>query len=609
MCGIAGFVGTAPPDRTAVEDTLAMMRQRGPDGLGFIEETIGQNRTLLLLHSRLAIIDPGKRSNQPFIDEGIVLAFNGEIYNYVEIRETLRAKGHPFRTGSDTEVIVRAYLEWGDRLVDHLEGMWAFAIFDSRSGALLLSRDPFGEKPLYTMRTPDGLFFGSEIKFIKELSGRQLRIDHDKVHRFLAHGYRDVFKQNTSFFTDVTPFPPASTGIVTDGETVTVRKYWEPTFAPVEMPVEAAVEGVRERLFEAIKIRLRADVPIALTLSGGIDSNVVSGIAVKKFGQSLHTFSMLESREEYDERAFIKMAVDSLGTPHRERPVSDRSFLERLGRMAHHYEAPVLSVGMFLEGFLTESVAAEGFKLAINGNGSDEIFAGYYDHYLYWLAGLHGSEMFDREVERWRGSMGRYVRNPMFKDPHRFVKTPEERRHLLQNAPDIERYMQRPVDERFAEVPFCDDVLRARMMNELMFESVPATLFCGDLNWMYHSIENRTAFLDRPLIEFMLTVPSKHLIRDGYSKYLLRKAAEGYVPDEILFSRQKFGFNAPITSLLNRRDPDVRDFMLMDSPVFDLVRRDRIEQLMDPDQDLAGMDNFLFCVASAKMFYATQTVW
>ena len=608
MCGIAGFIGTAPPDRTAVEDTLAMMRQRGPDGLGFFEDRVGE-QSLLLLHSRLAIIDPGSRSNQPFIADGVVLAFNGEIYNYVEVRQTLIAAGHRFRTDSDTEVIVRAYLEWGAGLVDRLEGMWAFAIFDSRTGDLLLSRDPFGEKPLYTMKTPDGLYFGSEIKFIKELSGRPLQIDHAKVHRFLAHGYRDVFKQKTSFFDGVTPFPAASTAILRDGNSLTPRVYWTPRFAPQEMSADAAIEGVRERLFEAIKIRLRADVPIALTLSGGVDSNVISGIAVKKFGQSLHTFSMLETREEYDERAFIKLAVESLGTPHRERPVSDRGFLERLGRMAHHYEAPVLSVGMFLEGFLTESVAAEGFKLAINGNGSDEIFAGYYDHYLYWLAGLHGTDMFEGEVERWRGSMGRYVRNPLFKDPYRFVNTPGERGHLLRNAPDIEHFMRRTVDLDFDEQTFSDDVLRGRMLNELMFESVPATLFCGDLNWMYHSIENRTAFLDRPLIEFMLTVPSRHLIQDGYSKYLLRKAAESYVPDEILFARQKFGFNAPITSLLNRSDPDVREFMLMDSPVFDLVKRDAVERMMDPDGDLTGLDNFLFCVASAKMFYATQHAW
>ena len=239
------------------------------------------------------------------------------------------------------------------------------------------------------------------------------------------------------------------------------------------MSEQQAVDGVKERLFEAIKIRLRADVPIAVTLSGGVDSNVISGIAVKHFGQPIHTFSMLETRPEYDERAFIDLAVQSLGTPHRERPVSDRGFLERLGRMAHHYEAPVLSVGMFLEGFLTESVAAEGFKLAINGNGSDEIFAGYYDHYLYWLAGLHGGERFDREVADWRESMGRYVRNPVFKDPMRFVTSPGERGHLLQNALGVEDFMRQPVDSGFDETPYTPEILRTRMLNELMRNRCP----------------------------------------------------------------------------------------------------------------------------------------
>jgi len=585
-----------------------MMRQRGPDGLGYFEGAL-QDTRVVLLHSRLAIIDPDPRSNQPFIDDGIVLTFNGEIYNYVEVREQLKARGHSFTTTSDTEVIVHAYRAWGDRLVDHLEGMFAFAIFDQQKQQLLLGRDPFGEKPLYTMETPDGLYFGSEIKFIKELSGRSPGIDHRKVHRFLAHGYRDVFKQPTSFFETVVPLPAASIAVLNGRNGLTPKRYWEPHYTPVEMSQQDAIDGVKERLFEAIKIRLRADVPIAVTLSGGIDSNVVSGIAVKHFNQPIHTFSMLETRPEYDERAFIDLAVQSLGTPHRERPVSARGFLERLGRMAHHYEAPVLSVGMFLEGFLTESVAAEGFKLAINGNGSDEIFAGYYDHYLYWLAGLHGTGRFDAEVAHWRDSMGRYVRNPIFKDPMRFVTSPGERGHLLENTPGIADFMRAPVDTAYDETAYTSEILRTRMLNELMRESVPTTLFCGDLNWMYHSIENRTAFLDRPLVEFMLTVPSPLLISDGYSKYLLRKAAEGYVPDEILFSRQKFGFNAPITSLLDRKNPDVRDFIMMDSPIYDLVHRDRIEPLLDKDNDLTGLDNFLFCFASAKMFYATQAGW
>ncbi len=585
-----------------------MMRQRGPDGLGLFEDSFnGVN--VMLLHSRLAIIDLKSRSNQPFIDDGCVLIFNGEIYNYVEVRAELKQLGQTFRTDSDTEVILRAYRQWGEGMVDRLQGMWAFALLDSREGKLILSRDPFGEKPLYYLETPDGLFFGSEIKFIKELSARTPGINHEKVRRFLAQGYRDVFKTADSFFTDVKPLPAASIVTLNDGSMPEPRRYWAPRYEPVSMTEQDAIDGTRERLFDAVKIRLRADVPIALTLSGGIDSNVVAGIAVHHFKQDLHTFSMLESREDYDERQFIAAAVRSLGAPHRERPVESRGFLERLGRMAHHYEAPVLSVGMFLEGFLTETVAAEGFKLAINGNGSDEIFAGYYDHYLYWLAGLYGTSEFEPEVERWRNSMGKFVRNPLFKDPMRFVDTPGERRHLHHNAPDIDDLLNTPVTGSFPEDVYGDDLLRTRMLNELTRESVPATLFCGDLNWMYHSIENRTAYLDRSLISFLLTVPSNLLIRDGFSKYLLRKAAEGYVPDEILFSRQKFGFNAPITSLLDREDPDVQDFMMMDSPVFDLVRRDQVEKMMKPDAVLNGLDNFLFCVASAKMFYATQAGW
>ncbi len=605
MCGIAGFLGLQPPDEGRVKQTLSLMRQRGPDGLGRFENSLGENR-LLLLHSRLAIIDLNTRSDQPFVSDHCALIFNGEIYNYLELADILKQKGHQFTTDSDTEVIIKAYLEWGEDLVDHLQGMWALALFDSRRQKLILSRDPFGEKPLYTWETKDGLYFGSEVKFIKALSGDFPAINHDKVRRYLAYGYRDVYKNSDSFFHGIQAVPAAGQQVLTADGRGPVRRYWQPRFEPRNMTSDEAVSGVRDRLFDAIKIRLRADVPLALTLSGGIDSNVIAGIAVKHFGQPLHTFSMLEDDADYDERSFIHAAVESLGTPHYECPVEKSGFLERLGRMAHHYEAPVLTVGMFLEGFLAETVAEKNFKLSINGNGSDEIFAGYYDHYLYWLASLHGTSDWEPEVERWQHSMGQFVRNPLFKDPARFVKTPNERRHLHLNAPDVEAFMKDPIDPGFSEIAHTDAVLRNRMLNELTAESVPVTLFCGDLNWMNYSIENRTAFLDRDLVDFVYSIPSNLLIQQGYSKYLLRQAARGYVPSKILFSKQKFGFNAPITSLLDRSDPDVREFMMMESPVFDLVHRDKVEALMREDAPIEGRDNFLFCLASAKMFYATQ---
>lgn len=608
MCGIAGFFGPKERDQASMNATLAEMRVRGPDGLGVFEDRLGDD-AVQLLHSRLAIIDLAERANQPLVDDHCALVFNGEIYNYVELRERLMRRGHVFKTQGDGEVILKGYQEWGEDVVQRLEGMWAFALFDKKQGRLMLSRDPFGEKPLYMMRTPEGLYFGSEIKFIRALSGRSPRVNHEKVRRFLVHGYRDVFKDETLFYEDVQALPRASyvmldpnDGLVAPEQPV---RYWQPFYQPLDLTYDDAVAGVREWLFKAIQIRMRADTPMALTLSGGVDSNVIAGVAVKHFGLPVSTFSMLEARSDYDERAQIQRAAEWLETPHHTLAVESTGFLERLGRMTHHYETPVLAVGMYLEGFLAQAVSDAGFKVVINGNGSDELFTGYYDHMLYWLAALDGQPEHAQEVAHWRETMGKFVRNPIFQNPNRFIETPDERRHLNLTHPDVADYLLDPTMSLFQEKQHTQEVLRNRMLNELTDETVPAALFCGDNNWMYHSIENRTAYLDRGLFELMARIPSHLLIRNGFTKSLLRDAAKGYVPDEILYARQKYGFNAPMTSLLDREDTDVRDFMMAPSPLFDIVDRGKLETLMQPEAEWSGLDNLLFNIASAKMFYHT----
>ena len=606
MCGVAGYIGTALPDAAAQARTFATMAHRGPDDRGVRGASIGDTGSALLMHTRLAIIDPDPRSAQPFETDGCILSYNGEIYNYLELRATLEALGHAFRTDSDTEVLLHAYLEWGADCLNRLEGMWALAILDTRSGKLLLSRDRFGEKPLYLYRRKDGLFFASEVKELAALSGDRFAVNEDRVHRFLAHGYRALFRDQTCFFEGAELFPAGhyawidATGA---GEPV---PYWQPRFAPVEMSFEEAADRAAEEIDRAIRIRLRSDVPIAISLSGGIDSNVLAGIAVHRHGQRLHTFSMLEADAAFDESAAIRLAAKSLGTPHHETRVESAGFLDRLSRMIRSYDGPVPSLGMYLDGFLSEAVAAEGYKVLINGNGADEVFAGYYDHYLFWLAGraAEGAD-FDALTAEWKASMGAHVRNPLLANPRAFIDASGERGHLHLNAPNVADFLMRPVAATFGETPYCDDLLRMRMLNELLQESVPILTWSHDSHYMAHSIENRAAYLDRGLIDFMLTVPSRHLIHDGFTKALLRRAGEGVVPPEILHLKKKTGFNAPIASLLNRSDAAVRDRLLVDSPFWDLVNRDTVVRLLDPSLDHAGLDNFLFCLTSARLFYET----
>lgn len=601
MCGIAGYIGTRPPDAAARSACLAAMAHRGPDGSGAWEGKSGDH-CAVLLHTRLAIIDLDPRADQPFAADGCQLVYNGELYNYIELREILESKGHSFRTDSDTEVVLRAYLEWGEGAFDRFEGMWTLAIFDERRGDLLLSRDRFGEKPLYLLDAPGGMYFASEIKALRALCGVELTVSEEKTHRFIAHGYRAIFRGIDSFFDGVSLFPAAHFGR-TRGDELTTELYWEPHFQPVDMSFEDAVDGAASHIDRAIRMRLRADVPVAISLSGGIDSNVLAGIAVHRHGQSLHSFSMLESDARYDESAAIRSAAQALGTPHHETRVSRDGFLDRLSQMARFYDGPVPSLGMYLDGFLSEAVAAGGYKVLINGNGADEVFLGYYDQYLFWLAGQQHADGFDGLVSDWQAGLGAHVRNPVLQNPRAFIDSPNERSHLHLNAPDVSRFLSAPVERDFQEIRYCDDPLRMRMLNELLRESVPVLTWAHDSHYMAHSIENRAAYLDRGLVDYMMTVPSRHLIHDGLTKALLRRAGEGVVPPEILGLKKKLGFNAPISSLLDRDDQSVRDRILADSTFWDIVDRTAVQDLLNPDTKTAGKDNLLFCIVSARVFY------
>lgn len=580
---------------------LGAMAHRGPDGSGQWDGTAGA-RSVVLLHTRLAIIDLDPRADQPFHADGCHLIYNGELYNYIELRQTLVSKGHSFQTNSDTEVVLRSYLEWGTDAFDRFEGMWALAILDERHGDILLCRDRFGEKPLHLLETGDGLYFASEIKALRALAGADFAVCADKVHRFLAHGYRAVFRGDATYFKGVSQFPASCWGR-SNGRVPKTEPFWRPEFNPVDMSFEDAVEGASEHVDRAIRIRLRSDVPVAISLSGGVDSNVLAGIAVHRHGQALHTFSMLESDAAYDESAAIRSAARALGTPHHETRVSTERFLDRLSTMARSYDGPVPSLGMYLDGFLSEAVADAGYKVLINGNGADEIFLGYYDQYLFWLAGQAGDLHFDQLVRDWKNGLGAHVRNPLLQNPRAFVEAPAERAHLHLNAPDVARFLKAPPDVSFEEVAYCGDLLRMRMLNELLRESVPVLTWSHDSHYMARSIENRAAYLDRDLVDFMMKVPSRHLIRNGMTKVLLRRAGEGVVPPEILGLKKKLGFNAPISSLLDRGNPDVRARILSDSPFWEIANRDAVRDLLEPDTEHRGYDNLLFCLVSARMFY------
>ena len=605
MCGIAGVVGHRPADPKRVEATLALMHNRGPDAGGVYQGRLGGHR-VTLLHTRLSIIDLDPRADQPFVRDGLALVHNGEIYNYLEVRAELRAKGRRFKTESDTEVILEAYRAWGDDCVGRFNGMWAFALLDERSGRLLLSRDRFGEKPLFWMRREGALYFGSEVKYLAELSGVRPAVNEEQIARYLVNGYKCLYKQPDTYFREVQELPAASVAVLTGPEEPAPRRFWRLGYTPRPMTAEEAAEGTRERLTRAVELRLRADVPLAFCLSGGVDSCGLAGIAAKEFGQHVHTFSVIDRDERYDESANIQATVEYLGCDQHLVHTSTQGFFERMADLVDYHDAPVATISYYVHSFLSEAIHDHGYKVAVSGTAADELFAGYYDHYAFWLAERHGRQDFPALLEDWRQGYGAHVRNPLLQDPLRFVSEPCARNHILLNRDVFMALLRVPFDEPFSEHIYSGNLLRSRMLNELQHETVPVLLREDDLNSMRVSVENRSPYLDHELAEFAFSIPNEHLIREGYAKWPLRTAVEGWAPEKVRLDKRKRGFNASIDSLVDRSGPETIERLLAPGPVFDLVDRERFAKFLNKDMTDNSFSKFLFSFISARLFLDQQ---
>jgi len=579
------------------------MHRRGPDARGYEIFENGRQQ-VALLHTRLSIIDLDERANQPFKCGSRWITYNGELYNYQELRLELEKIGHHFSTNSDTEVLLRTIDAFGWEGLDRCEGMWAFALYDEADGSLTLCRDRFGEKPLYVFRDQRGLYFGSEVKFITSLRGRSMSVNHQQLYRYLVNGYKSLYKGNQTYFEGLQEVSRATyLRIAADGKE-TVTQYWQPDRAiNTSMSREAAIEGVREKLIHALEIRLRSDVPLAFCLSGGIDSNSLVAIAKRLFGYDVHGFTIVNTDERYEESEMIEHSVKALGIKHTEIELKKDGFLEGLREQVRHHDAPVATITYYAHWLLQKHVNEQGYRISVSGTAADELLAGYYDHHNAYLSAVHhDDELYAESLANWQKHILPDVRNPHLSNPRLFIDNPNHRDHIFLNNVDFAEYLEPDWFEQYAETDYSEDLLRNRMLNELFHEATPVILHEDDLNAMYHSVENRSPFLDRSLFEFCFSIPTPHLIHNGYNKSVLRDAMREIVPDPILDAYRKVGFNLPILDLLDVTDPDVRGYLLDDSPIYEHVSREKIEPFFQKPELLNSESKFLFYFLNAKIF-------
>ena len=604
MCGIAGYYGSFSIKAQQIQRCLKLMHRRGPDHADFFQHTNTKGRHVYLLSSRLSILDLEERSNQPFRLDSKVLVYNGELYNYLELKQQLTARNKRFLSKGDTEVLLQVLHEFGWKGLDQCEGMWAFALYDENNESLLLSRDRFGEKPLYIYRDQTGLYFGSEVKFIFSLLGRRLNINYNHLYRYMINGYKSLYKGNETFFHGLEELPPASVFQINSSGDEAKETYWQPTLEQDEtLSYQDVLEGAREALIQSVRLRLRSNVPLAFCMSGGIDSNSLIHIAKKELDYDAHAFTIVNTDNRYEEQDMINCSVSDLSIPHTSTPIDHHEFLPKLRTLIIQHDAPVYTISYYAHWLLMSSISEQGYRVSISGTGADELFSGYYDHHLAFLRDIQNSPVrHQRYLQDWEQHVKPLVRNPHLKDPDLFVNNSDFRDHIYLNSDEFAGYFRNDWKEPFTETKYVEDLLRNRMLNELFHETIPVILHEDDLNAMYFSIENRSPYLDRNLFEFCDRIPTKYLMRNGLQKVVLRDSMKGIVPNAILDNRRKVGFNAPILSFLDIHNSDTKSYLLDNSPIFDHIQRSKVEYLIQKPELPNSESKFLFYFLCSKIF-------
>jgi asparagine synthase (glutamine-hydrolysing) len=602
VCGIAGCVdlehGLEAPNELVAAMT-DVLRHRGPDDAGMVADG-----PVTLGHRRLSIIDlsPAGHGPMPSPDGSLWLTFNGEIYNYIELREELRALGREFHTESDTEVLLVAYAQWGTAMLDRLNGMFAFAIWDSRASTVLLARDRFGVKPLYYTTAAGRFRFASEIKGLLVDPAVPRAANDARILEFLAYGLADHTAE--TMFDGVLQLPPGSYLEVRPYEPVPTPVRWY-TLRPAEQSSKPLGARTRELLDSAITLRLRSDVPVGVSLSGGMDSSSVLGVASSLRSaegiEAPQSFSARSSDPATDEHVYAAQVVAATGSRNAEVLPSFDGLVEELDSIVWHMDEPFHSPSVYGQRKVDELARNAGVIVLLDGQGGDEVLGGYRYHlgpFLAETARTRGWRAARREIAllHENAQVGRsllagllaYHALPVPDGIRRGAVTRYASHRRLDPAaldPDFRRRAGPPTSRRHRP----QSTLLAERREGLLRTSLPALLRYEDRNSMAFSVEARTPFLDFRLVERALALPASDLVRGGWTKAILRDGMAGVLPDTVRLRRDKLGFATPEARWLREIAPRVREWLGPGARTAQMIRPDVLARwCAESDEALAG---------------------
>lgn len=618
MCGITGFLHL-DKEREASSTVLNKMNtaiaHRGPDGEGsYLKKNIA------LGHRRLAIIDL-HTGDQPMYsdDKKIVIVFNGEIYNYVELREQLIALGNKFTTNSDTEVIINAYRTWGVDCQNHFNGMWAFALWDESAKRLFISRDRIGEKPLYYSRYDNTVIFGSEIKTILAYGVPQKpRMEMTELYLSLS-----FIPAPYTFFENIQQLMPGNFLLV-DCNGVREKTYWTlPDISEQDLITDKDyVEKEFARLFDdAVRIRMRSDVAFGAFLSGGLDSSSVVGTMAKHTSKPIQTFTMGFENKQFDERGLAKLVSDKFNTDHHEGLLSSEHFDTALEKVLFQYDEPFGDASAIPTGQVSK-YAAEYVKMVLTGDGGDEVLSGYT---------IYQGELFAKRYQRlpspvrkllpvlanasaspFRGNM-RYKLNRVSKVLESSDQSFEKRllSKLAYTSPENLAKILSPESNSISFFDFYNDTMKDCRFDDPFYKlmyfhhkvTLPGDMLTKvDRMSMAYSIETRVPFLDHRLIEFMFTVHKSLKTSPQLNKLILRNAVANHILPQELLTASKKGFSVPLRDWFKEEDLNIKiKNILLTKNDFNAYNAVEIEKLISNNKDgKSDVGNFIWLTLVLK---------
>jgi len=609
MCGIAGIIkfNSSIILNNEIDELTDSLAHRGPDGRG---TWFNQNKNVALGHRRLSILDLSDAGHQPMISEDgfLTLILNGEIFNFIEIKNELKDKGHIFISNTDTEVVLTAYKQWGLEMLNKFNGMWAMAIYNSKTHCLTLSRDRFGVKPLYYFYDENELVFASEVKSLYKHLGQRVSINDKTIEAILRfdHSYHGT---DQTYLNEVKSLM-AGTNLILNNDKIELSQWYSLPKIKVPKTFDEQASVLKEILKDAIKIRLRSDVPVGTCLSGGIDSGAISSLINtfnanddKRFSNFTHRsfcagFPGLDLDETKDavrlaDQLDIKLDVEIINPPS----------IILLEKAMRETDGPMPAFAFFPIWQLYGYIKQQNITVTLDGQGADEMLGGYYLGYeamkgalekgdVFWLFDLKRTySALHHNAHKWVSDHFNYVKSEKIRQIKQFVKLP-----IKQLLAFVGLYtfgnQKKVTANTTSKKPFFKNSFEEALYQQFFITPLPFLLNQYDRASMANSIECRMPFMDFRVVEYIFSLPSQSKVGGGYTKKVLREAVKGILPDETRLNKLKTGFNAPTTEWFQT---DLKDWFLeqinneafLDNPYFNghQLRQEFMDKINSKEAD------------------------